>query len=470
MTEQKAVQAYLQSNFDRHLERLKEFLRQPSISAEDLGVRECAELLRQYLSELGFHEAQLIPTDGHPGVWGYFDAGAKRMLVVYGMYDVQPVAGENWSVPPFGAQLVDMPPFGRVLINRGVYNTKGPLIWFLNAVEAIQSVTGTLPVNLMLVVEGEEELGSPHMPQIIDRYAERLKTAHGVFFPAAAQDRKGRVNVTLGNKGIVYLELECSGEKWGRGPKAYDVHSSFKAVVDSPVWRLIHALATMTSEDGNTITIDGWYDKVAAPLPEDEPLLDELAQKFDPETWREVLQVDVFINDETGKDLLRRYTSATTLNIDGIWGGYTGAGTKTVLPHKVTAKLDIRLVPNQEPNEMVALLKRHLEKHGFSDIEVRVLNAYPWSRTPLTAGIVQALLKMYRDYGVETLVFPTAGGSAPMYLFTRVLGLPEVGGGLGHGGRAHSPDEYLVIDGNEKIAGMVKAEQWFADFLFSLKI
>lgn len=465
--EREMVHAYLQENFERHLERLREFLKQPSISAENRGIRECAEMLRQFLADLGFHEAELVQTDGYPCVWGYFDAGAKKTLVIYGMYDVQPVAGEQWSVPPFGAELVEMPPFGRVIINRGAYNTKGALIWFLNTIEAIKSVMGTLPVNLMMLVEGEEELGSPHIPQIINRYADRLKTANGVFFPIPSQNRNGQASITLGNKGIIYLELECSGAKWGRGPKAFDIHSSMKAVVDSPVWRLIHALSTMTTPDGNVITIDGWYDKVAMPSTEDEHLLDELVQKFDLNVWQEMLQVDVFINDEIGKELLRRYSSATTLNIDGIFGGYTGPGSKTVLPHKVTAKLDIRLVPYQEPEEMIGLLRQHLDKHGFSDIEVRVLDFYTWSRTPLNSDIVQTLLKVYSDYETDTMVYPIAGGSAPMYLFTRVLGLPEIGGGLGHGGRAHSPDEYLVIDGNEKVAGMVKAEQAFADFLFA---
>jgi len=463
-----AIHRYIEEHEERHITKVQEFLRQPSISAENLGVKECAELLRNYYSELGCQEAELVPTEGHPGVWAYYDAGAEKTIVNYCMYDVQPVSGEAWSSPPFEANIVTMPPFGKVIINRGAINSKGPYRAWLNALEAIIAVEGKLPVNIMFTAEGEEELGSPHFSQIIEKCRDRLKRADACLMCSAAQDQEGKIRMSLGNKGIVYLELECSGKSWGRGPQQYDIHSSTKAIVDSPVWRLMQALSTMTSPDGNSILIDGYYDKVAPASEEDLELIDQLVEVFDDSVWKEMFKVERWIGDEKGRELLLRYLYSTTWNIDGIWGGYTGPGTKTVLPHKVTCKIDTRLVPNQESKDIVPLIRAHLDKHGYSDIEVRQLAGYEWSKTSVKEPVVQAVLSVYEKYGIKPIIWPHMGGSAPMYLYScPPLNLPICSGGLGHGGRAHSPDEYYVIEGNEKVAGLVTAEKSFVDILYA---
>jgi len=463
-----AIHRYIEEHEEAHITKVQEFLRQPSISAENLGVRECAELLRQYYAELGCQEAELVPTEGHPGVWAYYDAGAEKTIVNYCMYDVQPVGGETWSSPPFEAHIVTMPPFGKVVINRGAINSKGPYRAWLNTLEAIIAIEGNLPVNIMFTAEGEEELGSPHFYQIVEKYRDRLKRADACLMCGASQDQEGKIRMSLGNKGIVYLELECSGSGWGRGPQQYDIHSSNKAIVDSPVWRLMQALSTMTSPDGNSILIDGYYDKVAPPNEEDLELIDRLVAVFDDSLWKEMYKVERWIGDEKGRELLLRYLYSTTLNIDGIWGGYTGPGTKTVLPHKVTCKIDTRLVPNQESQDILPLVRAHLDKHGYSDIEIRQLAGYEWSKTSVKEPVVQAVLSVYEKYGVKPIIWPHMGGSAPMYLYSRPpLNLPIGRGGLGHGGRAHSPDEYYVIEGNDKVAGLVKSEKSFVDILYA---
>lgn len=469
MADLQAIYRHIEQNAEAHIARIQEYLRQPSISAEGRGVRDCAELLRGYYQALGCREAELVETDGHPGVWAFYDAGARKTITNYCMYDVQPTAGEIWSSPPFEARIVKQPPFGDVIIARGAINSKGPYRAWLNALESVIAVEGSLPVNIMFVAEGEEELGSPHLPQIVARYADRLRIANAVFNPRAVQTRTGQVQMFLGNKGIVYLELECSGAEWGRGPRRYDVHSGFKAILDSPAWRLAHALSTMTSRDGNTVLIEGWYDKVAGPAPEDVELIDDLARKFDPSTWRENLKADVFIDDAQGRDLILKLLYSTTLNIDGIWGGYTGPGTKTVLPHKVTAKLDVRLIPNQEAKDITPLIRRHLDAHGYPDIQIRQLNGYEWWKTSVRHPAVQSVLSAYGKRGVEDVViWPHAPGSAPIYLFARSpLSLPVASGGLGHGGRAHSPDEYYVIEGNDRVAGLVEAEKTYVDILYA---
>ena len=225
----------IDSQLDGHIANIQRWLRQPSISAQNDGIQEMAVLLRDDLLALGFQEAELVPTDGHPGVWGYYDAGAEKTLMLYLMYDVQPVDPEDWQSPPFAAELVEHE-LGTVLMARGATNQKGPQRAFLNAVQSIIDVRGELPVNLMVTAEGEEELGSPHYPQIIDKYEERLKAAAGAIFPFNSQRPDGSLSMTLGVKGIIYFELEAKGNADG-GPTKAEIHGSYKALVDSPVLR-----------------------------------------------------------------------------------------------------------------------------------------------------------------------------------------------------------------------------------------
>jgi len=460
------VSKYIDAHLDEHLTRLQEFLRQPSVSAENYGVRDCAELLKSYLKSLGCKNARLIETGSFPVVYGEYDAHAEKMLLIYMMYDTQPFEGENWTSPPLEARLVDIKPFGKCVIARGAINSKGPLIAFINALESILAVGDEIPVNLKFVAQGDEELGSLHFTKFVEDHKEMLGRADALFGPEASQDEKGKVIMTLGCKGIEYVELECSGKLWDRGPTEFDIHSSDKSWVDSPAWRMIHALATMTSNDGNKILIEGWYDNVKPPSKEDLELIDKLVETFDEEAVKHEMKVNRFIKDLHGKKLLLQYLYSTTLNIDGIWGGYTGPGSKTVLPHKVTVKIDARLVPNQSPEEVIPKIRRHLDKHGYGDIAIRPMDPYNWFKTSVKEPLVQATIQAYRKLGYEPEIWPLGAWSVPYHLFTRKpLHLPFVDAGLGHGGRAHAPDEYFVIEGNEKVAGLARCEKSFATIL-----
>jgi len=317
-----------------------------------------------------------------------------------------------------------------------------------------------------LIAEGEEELGSPHLPEFIEDHKAELSKADACFFPSFSQDQYGKPRLFLGNKGIVYFELECSGKHWGRGPEEFDIHSSNKAWVDSPAWRLIKALSTLVDETGNRITIEGFYDDIEEPSAEEEALIKKLAETFDPRAVKEMVKISRFSVDEGDKEkLLRAYLYGTTLNIDGIWGGYIGPGSKTVLPHKATAKLDTRLVPQQSPEKVIKLVRKHLDERGYSDIQMTTLDSYPWAQTDPKAPVVQAVIQACRDFGCEPEIWPRIGGSAPFYLFSEMLGIPFIMGVLGHGGRAHSPDEYIVWEGNEKVAGYGGAVKSMAAFL-----
>jgi acetylornithine deacetylase/succinyl-diaminopimelate desuccinylase-like protein len=467
-----AVQQKVFTRIDERLEddilRLKEFVRQPSISAENHGIRECAELLRGYLAALGCDTAEVVETARHPVAYGERWVGAPKTLLIYLMYDTQPVSGEDWTVPPLEGRIVEKPPFGRCLMARGAKNSKGPLRAFLNTVEAIQEATGSLPVNLLFVAEGEEELGSPNLPSFVERYADRLSRADAALHPYALQEPDGRVLIWPGTKGLLYVEIEASGERWGRGPRAYDIHASQKAIVDNPAWRLLSALTTLVADDGKTVTVDGFYDNVRPPTAAEEAAVEKLAETFSLEPFRQLWQVDAFLEEETTLGLLRRYFFTPTLNLDGIWGGYIGPGSKTVLPHRATAKLDARLVPNQGRDEILAKLRAHLDVRGYDDLDVRLMGGGEWAQTSPDAPLVLAAVAGLREMGVEPEVWPRNVGFFPAYLFNRPpLNLPFCVAGLGHGGRAHSPDEYFVLDGNERVSGLAGCEKSYAALLFN---
>ena len=464
-----AIYAHIDQNLDAHLANLQRWLRQRSISAQSDGIAEMAEMVRSDLEGMGFSEAELVPTSGHPGVWGYYDAGADKTLVVYLMYDVQPVDPEDWQSPPFEANLVDHP-LGRVLMARAATNQKGPERAFFNALESILAVEGTLPVNLMIAAEGEEEIGSPNYPELIAKYEERLRSADGVLFPFNSQDPKGDVSMFLGVKGILYFELEARGNETG-GPTEAEIHGSLKAMVDSPVLKLIQAIASMTTVDGNTILIPGYYDPIRPPTHEEETLINSMLDDWEGQEalMKQAFAVERFANGMTGRDLLMSYLYTTTLNVDGIWGGYTGEGTKTILPHKATAKIDSRLAPDQKPDEALALIRKHLDDNGFGDLEIRQLGGYPPAQTSVEAPLVEAAIRVYNKYGRTPDVSPRIGGSAPYYVFTD-LGLPLVAGGLGHGSGAHAPNEYMVIEPKDGsgIAGLAEIEKFYVDLLYAL--
>ena len=463
-----AVYGHIQEHLPEHIAQLQRWVRQPSVSAQSVGIREMAEILRADLESLGFQETAIVPTDGHPGVFGWYDAAAPRTLLLYMMYDVQPVEPADWRVPPFAGELVEHD-LGTVLMARGAVNQKGPERAFLNALSAIIATEGRPPVNLFVAAEGEEELGSPHYLQVVEPYAERLRTAAGAFFPMPAQNPAGLATMSLGVKGIAYWEFSAAGGAHG-GPARAEIHGSYKAIVDSPVWRLVEALASLVSADGNTILVPGYHDSVRPPSEEEQRLINGMVETWDEETLKQTFGVARWVDGLSGRDALVRLLCEPTLNIDGIWAGYTGEGTKTILPHRATAKVDSRLVPDQTPDEALRLIRAHLDAQGFTDIHIREMGCYPPAQTSVSSSLVQAAIGVCNKYGHPPLVQPRLAGSAPFYVFTDRLGLPMVPGGIGHGAGAHAPDEYLVIEprSGSRIAGLAAMEMAYADLLFAL--
>ncbi len=463
-----AIYARIDADIDSHIAKLQRWVRQRSISAQDDGIRDMAELLAGDLREIGFKEVALVETPGHPGVFGHYDAGAEKTLLVYMMYDVQPIE-PNWQIEdPFAGELVEKE-IGTVLMARGATNQKGPQRAFLNALEAIIAEQGTLPVNLYVVAEGEEELGSPNFGAILEPYLPRLRKADGAFFPMNLQNASGAAELNLGVKGILYFELEAQGGDWG-GPVKAEIHGSYRAIVDSPPLRLVKAIASITSADGNTVMVPGYYDAIRGPSVAEQRLINGLAAHGSFESRASSLGVSRWIDGLQGRDLLVRYLFEPTFNINGMWSGYTGVGGKTILPHVATAKIDSRLPPGLEPGDAMAMIRSHLDAEGFADVLIRPMSGYPAASSAVDSPLVQTAIGVLNKYGVTPTVSPWLAGSAPFYQFTRTLGLPFVFGGLGHGSGAHAPNEYMLIHPAAGVgaAGLASVEKSYVDMLFAL--
>jgi acetylornithine deacetylase/succinyl-diaminopimelate desuccinylase-like protein len=464
------IRREIAARHDEALKRLRDWMALPSIAAENLNSAEGADRMAQLAREAGFQKVTIVPTDGKPGVFATLDAGAQKTVGLYFMYDVKQFDPSEWTSPPLEARLVDKPGFGKVIVGRGAVNQKGPEAAFLAALHAIRGAGRKPPVNLVLVAEGEEEIGSPHIGQIVQRpeVEEALRRCVGVFMPSAAQDPDGVVTVSLGAKGVVELELVSSGEKWGRGP-AKDIHSSLKAMVDSPAWRLVKALDTLVSEDGNTITIDG-YPKPRPLSAEERAMIAEASRRRNEEKSKQQLSVKHWIDDLPWAQANERLESQPTVNIEGLVGGYTGPGGKTILPHRAAAKLDLRLVPDMRKDDAVAALKAHLAAHGFGDLEVNVTGGYDGTSTAASARLIQAQIAVLKRAGIDPVLWPRNAGSYPGYVFTgEPLKLASGHFGLGHGSGAHAPDEYYVIESaNPSVQGFDGAVLSFVQYLYEL--
>ncbi len=461
----------IDKHHDEAVGRLQEWIRQPSIAAENRGVNEGCELTMRMLKDAGFDQVTKIPTDGQPGIFATLDAGAPRTLGLYFMYDVKQVDPAEWSSPPWEAAIVDRPGFGKVLIGRGAVNQKGPEATFLAALHAIRAAGKKPPLNFVLVAEGEEEIGSPHFPQIVRRpeVQAALRRVAGIFMPSAAQASDGQVTITLGAKGVIECELVSSGERWGRGPKK-DIHSSNKARVDSPAWHLVEALATLVSPDGNEPAIDGYGAKARALSASEKAMVATAARRLDEAVAKREMGVDHWVHDVSWVEALERLVSRPTVNIEGLVGGYTGPGGKTILPHRAVAKLDLRLVPDMTAAESLAALKAHLAKRGFGDIEVNMTGGYDPTTTSGDAALIKAQVAVYRRSGIDPVILPRIAGSWPGYVFTGdPLRLPAGHFGLGHGSGAHAPDEYYVIESqNAAVRGIDGAARSYVEYLYEV--
>ncbi|MGE0039694.1 MAG: M20/M25/M40 family metallo-hydrolase [Vicinamibacterales bacterium] len=481
------VYAHIDENFDQHVRNLQDWIRQPSISNSGEGIPESAEMVKGFFDELGCQQTQVydIPTTeygqpGNPVVYAKCDEGAEKTVLIYWMYDTMPITqADAWSYPPFEAQLVEQPPFKKVLIGRGATNSKGPQMAQLNAFRAIKAVHGKLPVNLIVVAEGDEERMDIGLRQFMKDHPELMEGADAMY-RFGGQSLSGAGGFSGGSEGCVYVELTTSGEAWGRGPTVSDIHGANKRSVDSPAWRHIKMLASLVSDDGNTPLIDGFADNYD-PLSDSQIAgLRRAAQNVDMEVAAQNLGVARYISDDPFTMLkMQRY--GLSFNLDGIWGGnmYAG-GAGAILPNKITSKHNFRYAPSMTGPEIVKKLRAQLDKNGYSDVEIKVIGDVPWAKMSFDSDIARALQRTYEIMGIPhgepREEYEIAGGYWPAFVFgngpvgervSSFPGVPIVGGGAGVGGRAHAANEYYVIEGAGKVYGLAGAEKAVATTLYA---
>ena len=465
------VAAAVSANHDASVEQLRDWIKLPTIANMGVNHREGAEYMRKLALDAGFQQAEIIATEGVPGVFATYDVGAPTTLAVYFMYDVKHYEPTEWNSPPLEGRLVDRAGMGKTMVGRGAANQKGPETAFLAALKAFKTAGVKLPVNLVLVAEGEEEIGSTHFRQItgVPKVREALARSSGIFIPSASQSSTGAITLGLGAKGVVELQLVSSGAKWGRGP-AKDIHSSLMASVDSPVWRLVKALDTLVADDGHTPAIDGWFEHVK-PLTarQKEIIVSEVAAGDEKDDMKS-LGVKHWIADEDYLTSSYRLASQPTVNIQGLVSGYMGPGGKTVLPGRAEAKIDLRLVPDMTYEEAVSKLKAHLVKRGFSDIEVVVTGGYSPTETAEDSALIRSEQATLKAAGIEQSLAARSAGSWPGVVFTGPplrMAAGQFGGGIGGG--AHAPNEWLLIDSsNPKLLGFDGQALLYADFLYEV--
>jgi acetylornithine deacetylase/succinyl-diaminopimelate desuccinylase-like protein len=426
------VYKYIEANWLDAIEDLKRLLSQPSISAQGAGIEEAAALTAELLQEYGV-PPRIMPTPGGPPVvYGEIRGDLPFTLLFYNHYDVQPPEPlELWSTPPFEPSVVD----GK-LYARGVSDNKGDIIARLLAIKAFLQARGRLPVSIKFLIEGEEEIGSSHLPAFI-RENQALLKSDACLWEGGGVNWDNRPIITLGLKGIINVDLEVRGA-------VRDVHSSLAPIVPNPAWRLVWILNSIKDVDEN-ILIDGFYDDVRPSTPEEIEAINAIPSET--EKMQSNLGIERFLKGLKGMDLQMHSILQPACTINGIISGYTGEGSKTVLPCCARAKLDFRLVPDQRPDDIIAKLRKHLEKHGFTDVVLSAGKGEHPARTPLDSPFARIVSDAARKvYGSEPIIKPSSPGSGPMFPFTDILAIPVASSGVSNpDSRDHAPDENIRL-------------------------
>jgi acetylornithine deacetylase/succinyl-diaminopimelate desuccinylase-like protein len=415
---------------------LKTLIRQPSISAKKQGLVECANLVAKIMRKAGINSEVLYLDDKSipPIVYGELKSKSNpnKTILFYNHYDVQPEEPlELWENDPFSGKVE-----GNYVFGRGSADDKGELITRIKAVEYCLKKTGDVPCNVKFMVEGEEEVGSVHIEQYFNRYSNRL-SCDGVIWEFGYVDAKDRPIISLGMKGLLYVELIAKGP-------VRDAHSSLAVLIENPAWRLIYALNAMRNETGK-ILIKDWYKEVR-PFTEQE-LSVIASEPFDVEEFKKEYGVSKFVADTKGTDIKNALVGMPTCNIAGFNSGYLGEGAKTVLPSQAVVKIDFRLVPGMVPEKQLERLNNHLQERGFSDIEVKLIHGEAAERTPISDPFVRQVEQAAKETFGSAIISVSSAGTGPMYSFAKVLKAPCISIGSTYMfARIHSPNEFARID------------------------
>lgn len=425
------IDAHIAANLPYWIEQLARLCAQPSVSAQNYGIDECAELVKTMLQEQGY-AAEIMPSNGYPVVYGEGAGASDKTLLFYLHYDVQPPEPlELWESDPF-----ELTERNGKYYARGVSDDKGHIICRLAALAAVKDALGELPCNVKFIIEGEEEIGSSNMPAFVEEHQDKL-AADACIWEFGGVDYDGRPEQALGMRGICYVELSVE-------TAVQDAHSGLAgSIFPNAAWRLTWALSTLKDQN-ERILIPDYYENVVPPSERDLELLDALPDLA--AQLKETFGLQGYLHDlQDGLEFKKTAVFEPTCTICGLDSGYQGAGSKTVLPAKATAKVDFRLVPNQSPQEVLTKLRKHLDDQGFADVQIKFLGGGRPAKVDPDDPFVKLTNETAVDvYGKEPTVAPIIGGSGPNYPFIHVLNLPLVAAGIGYpGGNAHAPNENI---------------------------
>ena len=426
---------YIDSNMDGLISDLQTLIQQPSVSAKNEGIEECAILVKKMLKKSGISSEILRLKKGvAPIVYAEIKSkkNNSKTLMFYNHYDVQPVEPlDLWDDPPFSGTRK-----GNKIFGRGSADDKGELITRIKAVESFLKTNGDVPCNIKFVIEGEEETGSAHIDDYLKKYKKKF-SCDGVIWEFGYVDSKNRPIVGLGMKGLLFVELSVK-------ESIRDAHSSLAVLIKNPAWRLIEAIKTLRNSDGK-ILIRDWYKEVTPFTKKELEIISK--EPFDEGSFKKEFGIKSFLANKKGIDAKKALVGDATCNIAGFVSGYTGEGAKTVLPGKALVKIDFRLVPQMDPKKQVQRLKDHLKSKGFADIKIKIFHGEAAARTSINDPFVnQVKLAADESFGTSILNVSNAG-TGPMYSFVENLGAPCISVGSTYMfARIHSPNEFARID------------------------
>jgi acetylornithine deacetylase/succinyl-diaminopimelate desuccinylase-like protein len=423
---------------------LQRLIKISSVSARKQNLEECANEIVKIMREIGIF-AELIylnkneKNEAPPIVYGEIKSKSNpngKTILFYNHYDVQPEEPlDLWEFKPFEGIVK-----GNKIFGRGASDDKGELITRLSAVEYFLKHTGDVPVNIKFLVEGEEETGSNNISNYINKYKNKLKTDL-VIWEFGYIDQKERPIISLGMKGLLYVEMTAIGP-------SRDVHSSLAVLIENPAWKLIQALSTLVNKDG-TILVKDWHKEVKKLTEEEVKMIEN--EPFDEESFKKEYGIKKFVNNISGKNIKKALTSEPSCNISGLISGYTGEGAKTILPSKASVKIDFRLVPDMDPKLQFERLKKHLEENGFGDIQITNIHGEASGRTEINNPYVEIIQESANKVFGDSIISVSSAGTGPMYDFINILKVPCISiGGTYIFSRIHSPNEYARIDLLEK--------------------
>ena len=434
-------------DFEAHVGRLQRYIRQPSVSAENRGNDEMAKLIAGDIDALG-GAGRVVAGKEFPIVYGRFDVGAPRTMIIHSMYDTTPADEPDWVVPPFEARRVpSYENLGECIVGRGAEDTKGPLTTMMNAVAAYRAAGVKLPCNLVMLFEASE-LGSGSLPGFVKEHAAELRKADVCYWPWHSERSDGSQVAFLRLKGLATLKLRCKGGDWG-GPRGHEIHGAHSTWIANPAHRLAAALASLKKPDDSDVAVEGFYEGRQPPTPGDEALVKALVKRFDSKRVLQDLNVARFKFDSV-EAAIRAHCFQSEFNVAGIKSGYVSeTGHKVIMPHEAVAALEIRALDGMTVENMISSIRRHLDRHGFPEVSVELMNGYVGGGSPPEDWAVKALLAAYGDCGIDPEVWPREAVAIAAKLFTD-LGMSWIATLPGHANRRHSANEYIQVKGYRK--------------------